>query len=608
MEGVTISLVEDIDELMEFKRWLGERRDWLAVDVETDGLRWWDGKLRLVQFGDAHRSFAIPWEWWPKAVNDAMAQYEGPVVGHNFKFDLHWLERLCSSFTPRWDRSYDTMIMAHLHEPHLRAGLKEVASRHVHPNAAHGERVLKAVMAQNGWDWATVPIDHPAYWGYACIDTVLTARLAAKLYPIVSQTRGYMLDLEHQVQAVLSRMESRGAVIDREYAIATSQRFQTRVQQFESWAATHYGIDKLGSNDKVIQKLGSMGWNFTKTTEKGKLALDDEVLLTIIRDAGGEMAELATVVRSTRKLKKLISTYLDKFVELADSDGILHCSIRQLGARTGRMSVATPSLQNLPRNEEVRSCFVPRAGHRLVLSDFDQIEIRLLAHFCKDPGLISAILDPSIDVHTRAARLIYSDPELSKSDPRRTITKNAVFAKVYGAGAAKFALTAKISEAEAARFMADYDSTFPAVPNFIGYVQHVARERRKQGDAFVQTPLGRLESLGGGTDFYKLVNYLIQGTAADIMKTQLVALDAAGLGQYMVLPVHDEIIMDVPESEIKAVSEIIQREMPILDDRYTVPITSDLAVVERWGDKYKGGNTWIDEAFEDVFAEEMVDG
>jgi len=605
MEGVSLTLVETIDDLLNFKTWLGERREWLAVDVETDGFRWWDGKLRLIQFGDAHTAYAIPWEWWPKAVTDAMNAYDGRLVGHNFKFDLHWLAQNCKGFTPPWERCFDTMIMAHLYEPHLRSGLKEVGKRHVHPNAGAGERTLKHVKAQNGWDWGTVPVDHPAYWGYACIDTILTARLAEKLHPILQATRPYMLDLEHQVQAALWRMETRGAQIDREYTAATSDRFSRRVEQFTSWGATNYGIN-IGSNQQVLSKMIEMGAQFTKTTEKGALALDDEVLLQVIRDGDQALQDLASTVRSSRKLKKLISTYLNKFLELADSDGLLHPSIRQLGARTGRMSVATPSLQNLPRNEEVRSCFVPRQGHQLVLSDFDQIEIRLLAHFCQDPGLIAAINDPSVDVHTGAARMIYRDPTIGKSDPRRTTTKSAVFAKVYGAGAAKFALTARITEAAASQFMSDYDETFPRVPNFIGWVQAVARDRQREtGEAFVTTPRGRTETIGRDKEYYKLVNYLIQGTAADVMKTQLVALDAAGLGEFMILPVHDEIILDVPTEMVEEVSAVIQREMPIPAGEYTVPITSDLAVVERWGDKYKGGNTWIDEAFEDVFAEEI---
>ena len=607
MDGVGLTLVETVDDLVKFFDWLGQRRDWLAIDVETDGLRWWDGKLRLVQFGDEAGAWALPWEWWPKAVTDALIAYEGRVVGHNIKFDMHWLARNCKGFEPQWHRTYDTMIMAHIHEPHLRTGLKEVGRRHVHANAGAGDRALKHAMAQNGWDWATVPIEHPAYWGYACIDTVLTARLAAKLHPIVSAERRAVLDLENQVQAVLWRMEERGAVIDRDYTSETSKRFAQRAAQLATWADATYGVN-IGSNQQTISKMIEMGGEFTKLTERGAIALDDEVLLALIRDGSGPLQELAQATRTHRKLKKLVSAYFTNFLDLADSDGIIHPSIRQLGARTGRMSVASPSLQNLPRNEEVRSCFVAREGHKLVLSDFDQIEIRLLAHFCQDPSLIAAIMDPSVDVHTGAARMIYRDPTITKSDPRRTTTKSAVFAKVYGAGAAKFALTARISEAAASQFMADYDATFPRVPNFIGQVQAVARDRKRDvGDAYVCTPRGRRETIGQGDEFYKLVNYLIQGTAADVMKSQIVALDAAGLGEFMVLPVHDEIILDVPNDLVDDVSAVIEREMPVPAGPYTVPLTSDLAVADRWGDKYTGGSSWLDEAFSDVFAEEIAD-
>lgn len=607
MEQIRVHFVETIEEVQEFFTWLSQSREWLAIDVETDGLRWWDGILRLVQFGDEMDGWAIPWEWYPKVIMDALKMYEGRIVGANFNFDTHWLERF-TNWQRDPSRTFDSQVMIQLFEPHLRAGLKEAAKRHIHPNAADGERKLKAVMVNNKWEWGTIPIDHPAYWGYACVDTILTARIAAKIHPILMSTRREVYEMETAVQQILYRMERKGAMIDRDYTQATSDRFQHRVDQLLSWGHTNCGIN-LGSNQQVITYLINKGVEFSKTTPSGALALDDEVLIRIIRDFPGEIEQFATAVRSQRKLRKLISTYLNKFLELSDSNGHLHASIRQLGAKTGRMSVATPSLQNLPRNEEVRSCFVPSSGNRMVLSDFDQIEIRLLAHFCQDPRLIAAILDPSIDVHTGAARLIYNDPMLAKGDPRRMTTKNAVFAKVYGAGAAKFALTARIPEAEAIRFMHDYDNTFPEVNQFIGRLQAVARQRmRDEGEGYVMTPMGRKETVGSAEGiYYKLVNYLIQGTAADVMKNQMVALDAAGLGEYMTMVVHDEIIMDVPVADVEDVGQVIQREMPIPAGPYTVPITSDLTVVDNWGEKYQESTSWMDEAFADIFAEELAE-
>src|SRR4051812_5840513 len=95
MEGMRITLCEDVADLSAFFSWLSEDREWLAIDVETDGFRWWDGTLRLVQFGDEREAFAIPFAWYPKAVKDALNMYRGKIVGHNFKFDLHWLFRQC---------------------------------------------------------------------------------------------------------------------------------------------------------------------------------------------------------------------------------------------------------------------------------------------------------------------------------------------------------------------------------------------------------------------------------------------------------------------------------------------------------------------------------
>jgi DNA polymerase-1 len=269
---------------------------------------------------------------------------------------------------------------------------------------------------------------------------------------------------------------------------------------------------------------------------------------------------------------------------MADSDDILHASINPLAAKTGRQSVSEPSLQNLIRGAQVRDAFIPREGNVLIMADFDQIEVRLLAHFCGDPTLMAAI--NSEDIHTTTARLIYQDPTMVKSDPRRMPTKNATYARIYGAGVAKFAITAGISLEQARFVMNGYDDAYPGVPNFIGQVIATARDRSAtDGSPWVRTPSGR-RLIGDRGDEYKLVNYLIQGTAADVMKRQTIQCANAGLEPYMLMTVHDELLFDVPKEDVVDVVQTIMEVMPDMTG-YKVPLTIGVEVHDRWGSKYR---------------------
>ena len=293
--------------------------------------------------------------------------------------------------------------------------------------------------------------------------------------------------------------------------------------------------------------------------------------------------QLAYQVLARRKAEKIRGTYLDAFQEHVDGQNFVHPRMNQLGARTGRMSMERPALQTLPRGRVIRDCFIPRTGNVLLSADFDQIEMRLLAHFAGDQGLIDAI--NSGDIHTATAQQVYQDSTIGHKDPRRQIAKSVGFAKIYGAGPEKIALTAGVSLAEAKEFLDQYDKNFPGVRGFQTQVAKIAEARKRdEGRAYVKTPIGRLEVSKDDRD-YALVNALIQGMAADVFKEALVRLDEAGCGDFMLLPVHDEVIFDVPEDDVDEVKQLITRAMR--DDRWAVPITVGIdGPLSRWGDKY----------------------
>lgn len=579
---VDLHLVSSIDEAVQFKVWLGRQRDVLAIDTETSGLSWFDERLRLVQFGDHDAGWAIPWDRWGGVALEALERYDGQITMHNARFDTHFLEHH-GKIKLDHGRIDDTRVMAHILDPDGPTGLKPLAARLVDQRAANASYVLDEAMQLQKWTWATVPIDFEPYWMYGALDCVLTAHLWEQLAPQVMRYHE-AYELEMAVAWVVLNMETRGFRIDVPYTEARYREFMAYVDQVKTWGQEAYGIN-LGSTKQVTQRLLEDGVVLEKTTPKGAYALDEEVLLDL-RDAH----PLAMTVLGMRKMQKLATTYLENFLEL-HRDGVVRARVNTLGARTARMSVDTPALQTLPRDAvanpaaiTVRNCFVASPGHRLVLCDFQQIEQRLMAHFSHDPGMIAAFASGD-DVFTVMAQRIFNDPTITKKDERRQHCKNAAYAKAYGAGVAQFARTAGVGLEAGKLFLEAYDREFPGVRSFQMQVERVARERlATEGEAYVTTPTGRRQPADDGR-LYTLVNYLIQCTAAEVLKRKIVDLDLAGLGEYLVLPVHDEVILDVPNEYVNDAARLV---VDTMTDRtsFDLPLTVDLDVVDRWGDKY----------------------
>lgn len=574
MEGVVLELVDSVDKAYEFKRWLGERRPVLAFDTETGGFEAWAQPLRLVQFGDAMKGWAIPWHMWGGVALEVFKNYDGDLTAHNMKFDAGFCERHMQIPFP-WHRAHCTMIQAHLIDPTQSVALKPLSQRLVHPKAAAGQEILEQAKAAQKWTWATVPVDFPGYWAYAALDTVLCARVHEQQYPQVVATYRDVYELELAVCRVVNNMEQRGARIDVQYCEDKLVELDLFYAGTQKWCLENYGVENIGSNDQVTAKLVELGVELTERTPTGKWKLDEAVIEFL-------QHPLATAVRDARKAKKIRSTYFQNFLDYRDGD-ILHPNIKFLEARTGRMSITKPALQTLPRGRIVRDAFIPSEGSKLLSADYDQVEMRLLAHFCREPALIEAIL--SGDLHTETARRVYSDPSIGKKDPRRQTAKNAGFAKIYGAGTEKFALTAGISITEAGAFLTAYDQMFPGVRAFQRQVEVVAMQRRAaDGVGWIKTPVGRRLPADPGKE-YTLVNYLIQGTADDVIKRALVDLDLVGLGDYLVVPVHDEVILDVPEELAVEAMETVQETMT--QTSWVVPLTAGVeGPFDRWGEKY----------------------
>jgi DNA polymerase-1 len=556
-------------------RWLSERRDLLGCDTETGGLNWWKDDLRLVQFGDERAGWAIPWHDWAGLVKEVARVYEGEWAFFNLKFDLHYLER--EGAAPQRSKCHDAAVWAHLVNPNGFHGLKPLSTQYLNNKLASGQEDLHTWMARKGWTWATVPVDYGPYWSYAALDPVLTVHLCKILSKEGAAYKDvYDLDLA-TISAVLD-MEKRGARVDLDYCAKKREELNAHVGQMADEIKEEFNCGV--GNKEVAARLLAEGIILTAETKTGAWKVDAEVLEGIDHP-------LAQKILTRRKAQKLSNAYFKNL--LVDNDnGFVHPDIKTLGARTGRMAVSRPALQQVPRGREVRDAFIAREGNTLVDIDFDQIEQRLTAHFTGDEGMIAAFIEADEtggDFFTGLARRVFSDETIQKSDIRRQNAKSAAYAKVYGAGVVTFAHTVHVSIPEAQRFLDAYDATFPGVKDFQARVIEAARDRLKnEGIAYVNTPWGR-RLTGDEEKLYALANYLIQGTAADVLKQKIVDLDSAGMLEYGVLPVHDEILFDVPKAEaedfaIEAAGIMLETE------RFTVPLTCKPVLGNSWGDTH----------------------
>ena len=567
-------LVETTEDCADLKRWMGERRDVLAIDTETTGLEWWgaDHRLRMVVIGDTRGAFVVPWERWAGVVYETLPAYEGETVFHHAKFDFHFLER--AGCAPRRDRAHDTKVMAHLLDPVGTSSLKPLSVRYVDPAAASGQEALKDAMKAHGWTWATIPFDFPAYWQYAALDGVITAHLHDVLRAQVETSYHDVYDLEMAVQWVLLDMERRGARIDVAYASKKEAELLGYTARARDWVQETYGVSAT-SNRQIAQALQDDGVRLTALTPTGEWKMDEDVL-------SGIDHPLAKTVLQIRQAQKYAKTYFRSTLDRLDGD-VVHCSINALGARTGRMSISEPPLQQLPRGPLVRDSFIPRDGNAFVLIDFDQVEMRLLAHFANEEGMIEAIRS-GVDLHGYTASILFG-PNYTKEQRQRT--KIANFGTIYGVGKESFARQLGTTVDEAAAFLRQYKMTFSGVDRFTRQVEQVARQRyHSDGEAWIRTPVGRRHPLDMQS-LYKGVNYLIQGTAADVLKQKIVSLDMAGFGEYLILPVHDEVIFDVPA---ELAEDVAREAQAVMQETYqfVVPLTAGAEIASaRWGDKYR---------------------
>jgi DNA polymerase I len=467
----------------------------------------------------------------------------------------------------------DTMLMAYLIEPARPAyPLDELAEEHgieLRPEPAGDEETVALVRGAA----AALRLAEP-----------LRVRIAER-----EQERLYR-EVELPLTAVLAAMEDAGVKVDTYRMGEITARLADRVEELAARAHELAGEEfMLGSTQQVARIL------FEKLEltagRKGKTgySTDTRVLRSIRHEH-----PIVEVIEEWRELSKLLNTYLGPLPTLIGADGRLHTTINQTVASTGRLSTTNPNLQAIPiRTElgrEIRSAFVAEPGHRLLSADYSQVELRILAHVSGEPKLREAFARGD-DIHAATASEVLGIPQAELTKDERNVAKMVNFGIIYGISAFGLSENLEIPREQAQAYIDAYLARFPLVQDFIQ--RTIERATR---DGYSTTLLGRRrpapelrasnrQTRGFGERL--AVNFVMQGSAADIIKAAMVAIHRRlvdeGRAARLVLQVHDELLLEVPEVEVSAVRDLVREEMC---GAYPLdpPLAVDIGVGDDWNE------------------------
>jgi DNA polymerase-1 len=401
-----------------------------------------------------------------------------------------------------------------------------------------------------------------------------------------------LTEVELPLVGVLVDVEIRGIAVDREGLAALSRQFTSELKALEHQiyqeAGTEFNINSTHQLRHVLfEKLLLPTIKKTKTGPS-----TDADVLTQLADMGFPVPRL---LLEYRELSKLQSTYVDALpLSINPATGRIHTRFNQTGAATGRLSSSDPNLQNIPirtaRGELIRRCFVAPSGHRFVVADYSQVELRLLAHLSEDPVFLGAFARGG-DVHRETAAIIFDVPLDGVTAEMRARAKTINFATIYGQGPFALSRQLGISQEQAREFIRRYFERFAGVRRFLDGAIELARERgyaetirgRRRYIPELRDPNFSIRSFGERT----AMNSPLQGSAADLIKMAMISvsssLKGAGLAAGMVLQIHDELIIEAPEQEVEEVSGIVRRCMEGAAS-LRVPLVVEIGVGSNWLD------------------------
>jgi DNA polymerase-1 len=500
------------------------------------------------------------------------------------------------------------------------AALKQALEDATLPKAIHDAKEATHALAERGIALAGVvhdPLLHaylldPTYNRYALEDVAfrtfnlkmseslaeaadLTLRLAHQLSEQVSEAKlsGVYADIDLPMSPVLARMEHAGIKIDREALGDMGQRLQRDAASKARDIYEKCGIEFNINSPKQLGDVLFNKLNLPKPLKYGK----GKTISTAVDVLEGLAAEhdVPRLVLEYRQLTKLKSTYVDALPALADPrTGRVHTTFNMAGSATGRLSSINPNLQNIPiRTElgrEIRAAFVAEPGSVLLAADYSQIELRLLAHFSADPLLVEAFRTNQ-DIHTLTASQVFGVLAADVNAEHRRRAKAVNFGIVYGLSAFGLSQQIGIDQKEAKRFIDAYFEKYAGVRTFIDRTLERARAEFKVATLFgrvrpIPDILSKNPNLRGFAE-RTAVNTPLQGTAADLIKVAMIRIDAElanrNLRSRMLLQVHDELVFEVPESELDMMKQFVQDQMENVH-ALQVPLKVELGTGPNWRD------------------------
>jgi len=587
-----------------FETWIArlEAADCFAFDTETTSLDYMQATLVGLSFAvESYRAAYVPVahgypgapeqlnrDWVLARLRPLLEDPHRLKLGQNLKYDKNVLANYGIHLS---GIVHDTMLESYvLASTATRHDMGSLARKYLEQETICFEDIAGKGAKQLSFD--QIPLEQAG--PYAAEDADITWRLHRELFPRL-RAEPSLLELYRKIEvpliSVLSRMERNGVCVDTEALAAQSAGLAVRMQELEKAAYKAAGHSfNMGSPKQIGEVFfQQQGLPVIAKTPKGVPSTSESVL----QQLAAQGHELPRLVLEHRGLAKLKSTYTDKLPQMVDpTTGRVHTSYHQAMAATGRLSSSDPNLQNIPiRSEDgrrIRQAFIPEPGYRILAADYSQIELRIMAHLSGDEFLLAAFA-AGLDIHrATAAEVLGIAPQDVSGDQRRS-AKAINFGLIYGMSAFGVARQLGIERQAAQEYMDHYFRRYPGVEAFMDNIRTQARR-----DKYVDTLFGRRlyltdidhsnQSRRAGAE-RTAINAPMQGTAADIIKRAMLAVDRwiqeERPAVRMIMQVHDELVFEVAETETEPSAERIRREMEAAAE-LRVPLVVDVGLGDNW--------------------------
>ncbi|MGW7773103.1 DNA polymerase I [Pseudomonas parafulva] len=620
-EGDTIAPVEEpaaqveakyetILDQARFDVWLEKLRQapLFAFDTETTGLDAQRAELVGLSFAvEPHEAAYVPlshdYEGAPTQLDrDAVLTALKPLledpakakVGQNAKYDINILANASLPIQMR-GVAYDTMLESYV--------LDSTATRHDMDSLAqkyldHSTIAFEDIAGKGAKQLTFNQIHLDKAGPYAAEDADITLRLHHALQARLAKTpsvQPVLMDIEMPLVPVLARIERQGALVDAALLKVQSGELGVKMAELERRAFELAGEEfNLGSPKQLgVILYDKLGMPVLSKTAKGQASTAEAVLA----DLAAEGYPLPTVLMEYRSLSKLKSTYTDKLPEqINPRTGRIHTSYQQAVAATGRLSSSDPNLQNIPvrtpEGRRIRQAFVASPGYKLLAADYSQIELRIMAHLAKDEGLLHAFRN-DLDVHRATAAEVFGVALEAVTNDQRRSAKAINFGLIYGMSAFGLAKQIGVDRKQSQDYIDRYFARYPGV---LAYMERTRTQAAEQG--FVETLFGRrlyLPDINAKNPALRkgaertAINAPMQGTAADIVKRAMVAVDNwlndSGLDARVILQVHDELVLEVREDLVEQVKAEIRPYMSNAA-QLDVPLLVEVGVGSNWDEAH----------------------